>query len=71
LTALFPRTRTIAEADAIIVAPMDVLRLPLLALVGVPVYAEPLDPSVLFGGAVVIAGEFLDLWGERRCVRTE
>lgn len=66
LTAHYALTRAIAEADAIIVAPMDFLRLPLIALVGVLIYAEPLDPLILLGGAVVIAANFLNLWGERR-----
>jgi drug/metabolite transporter (DMT)-like permease len=45
---------------------MDFLRLPLIAVVGALIYAEPLDPIVLIGGAVVIAGNVLNLWGERR-----
>ena len=53
----------------IIVAPMDFLRLPLIAVVGAMVYAEPFDPIILFGGLVVIAGNALNLWGERRRAR--
>ncbi len=66
LTAHFSIARAFAFADAIIVTPMDFLRLPLIALVGAAVYAEPLNPWVLLGGLVVIAANFLNIWGERR-----
>jgi drug/metabolite transporter (DMT)-like permease len=66
LTAHFSLVRAFALADAIIVAPMDFLRLPLIALVGAWGYAEPLDPIVLLGGSVVVLANFINLWGERR-----
>lgn len=66
LSAHYSLVRAFALADAILVAPMDFLRLPLVAVVGALIYAEPLDPIVLFGGLVVIAGNVLNLWGERR-----
>jgi drug/metabolite transporter (DMT)-like permease len=66
LTAHFSLVRAITMADAILVAPMDFLRLPLIALVGVWVYAEPLDPIVLLGGGVVVLANLVNLWGERR-----
>ncbi|MGB3718855.1 MAG: EamA family transporter [Proteobacteria bacterium] len=66
LSAHYSLVRAFSLADAILVAPMDFLRLPLIAVVGALIYAEPLDPIVLIGGAVVIAGNVLNLWGERR-----
>jgi len=66
LSAHYGLVRAFALADAIIVAPMDFLRLPLIAVVGALAYAEAFDPIVLLGGAVVIAGNVLNLWGERR-----
>lgn len=65
LTAHLSVAKAFANADAIIVAPMDLLRLPLIALIGVLVYAEPLDPYVLVGGAVVVIGNLINLWYER------
>ena len=65
LTAHYSLAKAFASADAIIVAPMDLLRLPLIALAGVLLYAEPLDPWVLAGGAVVVLGNTVNLWGER------
>jgi drug/metabolite transporter (DMT)-like permease len=66
LTAHFSLVRAFALADAIIVAPMDFLRLPLIAFVGAWIYAEPLDPIVLLGGGVVVLANLINLWGERR-----
>ncbi len=69
LSAHYSLVRAFALADAIIVAPMDFFRLPLIAVVGAMVYAEPFDPIILLGGVVVIAGNVLNLWGERRAAR--
>jgi drug/metabolite transporter (DMT)-like permease len=66
LTAHFSIARAFALADAIIVTPMDFLRLPLIALVGVALYAEPLDSWVLAGGAMVVLANFINIWSERR-----
>jgi drug/metabolite transporter (DMT)-like permease len=38
------------------VLPVDYLRLPLIAVIGALFYAEPLDPFVLLGGAIVLGG---------------
>lgn len=65
LTAHFSIARAFSLADAVIVVPMDFMRLPLIALVGVALYAEPLNPWVLAGGALVIVANFLNIWGER------
>jgi drug/metabolite transporter (DMT)-like permease len=66
LSAHYALVRAFAIADAVVVAPMDFLRLPLIAVVGLLIYAEPLDAVVLFGGLVVIGANVLNLCGERR-----
>jgi drug/metabolite transporter (DMT)-like permease len=66
LTAHYSLARAFSLADSIIVAPMDFLRLPLIAVVGMLLYAEPFDPFVLTGGLVIIIGNLVNLWGERR-----
>jgi len=66
LAAHFSLARAFTYADAIIVAPMDFLRLPLIAFVGLLLYQEPLDPYVLAGGAIVVAGNLINLLGEHR-----
>ena len=49
-----------------VVAPMDFIRLPLIAVLGVLLYGEPLDPWVLAGGGIVVAGNLVNMGGERR-----
>lgn len=66
LVTHYSLARAFACADAMIVAPMDFFRLPIVAMIGVALYGEPLDPMVLAGGALVIGGNLLNLWGERR-----
>ncbi len=68
LAAHYGLTRAFALADAIVVAPMDFLRLPLIAVIGVLLYAEPLDPMVLAGAAVVVTANFINIWTEHRKV---
>lgn len=66
LGAHYCQMRAFALADAIIVAPMDFLRLPLIAVVGAMFYGETLQMSVAIGAAVVVAANALNMWGERR-----
>lgn len=65
LSAHFCLARAFAHADAVVVVPMDFLRLPLIACAGLLFYGEPLDPWILGGAAVIFAGNFLNVWGER------
>ncbi len=69
LMAHYCMARAFALADTLIVAPMDFLRLPLIALLGVSLYAEPLDWMVLAGGAIIISANVLNLLAERRMQR--
>ena len=66
LTAHYALAKAFTYGDTIIVAPMDFLRLPLIACVGVLLYAEPLDFWVLGGGIVVVLANLLNIRGERR-----
>lgn len=66
LTAHYSLTRAFALADAIIVAPMDFIRLPLIALVGASVYGEPLALAVGLGGALIVAANLLNIFGEKQ-----
>lgn len=53
--------RAMQHADAMVVVPMEFLRLPLIAVVGALFYAEPLDPLVFVGGALMVLGNVLNL----------
>lgn len=62
-------TNALALAPATVVTPMDFLRLPAIAVVGMLFYAEPLDPLVLLGAALIFAGNYLNIWAEARRLR--
>ncbi len=66
LGAHYCLTSALRLADATVVVPLDFLRLPLIAVVGLLLYGEPLDPFVLLGGGLVAVGIWLGLASERR-----
>lgn len=66
LTAHYCMSQAFKLADATVVVPMDFLRLPLIALVGVIFYSEALDWLVLVGGGVMLAGNWWNIWAEQR-----
>ena len=53
-------------ADAMVVSPLDFIRLPLIAVVGLLFYGEDWDVLILVGGAVIFSGNLINLWSERR-----
>jgi drug/metabolite transporter (DMT)-like permease len=59
-------TRAMKFADATVVVPIDFTRLPLIAVVGALFYAEPFDPLVLVGAAVIFVGTYYSLRREAR-----
>ena len=64
--AHYAMTRAMKYADATVVVPIDFTRLPLIAVVGAVFYAEPFDPMVLIGAAVIFAGTYYSLRREAR-----
>lgn len=61
LSAHFCMTKALSLADAMLVMPMDFLRLPLIAVVGYFLYQESIDVFLLFGAAVMLVGNMLAL----------
>ena len=61
LTAHYCLTRAVRIADATLVVPIDFLRLPLIAVVGMLFYGEPLELSIMLGAAVIFAGTFYSI----------
>ena len=57
-------TMAMRYGDVSIIAPMDFLRLPLIALVGWWLYNEALDYFVLIGGVLIFLGTFINIRGE-------
>jgi drug/metabolite transporter (DMT)-like permease len=66
LTAHFCLTSALGCAPASVVAPMEFLRLPLIAMVAMLMYGEPLQVAVFVGGAVVLSANLINIRAERR-----
>jgi drug/metabolite transporter (DMT)-like permease len=69
LTAHLSLARALRIADAALVVPLDFLRLPLIAAVGVLFYGESLEASILVGAAVIFAGTYYSIRRESRAGR--
>ncbi len=65
LSAHYCLTSALNVASASVVAPMEFLRLPLIAMLGMVLYAEPLDAFVFLGAAVIFAANMLNARGPR------
>jgi drug/metabolite transporter (DMT)-like permease len=61
LSAHYCMTRAFRIADAMVVVPIDFLRLPLIAVVGAVFYSEALELSIMLGAAVIFAGTFYSI----------
>ncbi|MEZ5779604.1 MAG: DMT family transporter [Paracoccaceae bacterium] len=59
-------TMALSLAPASVVTPVDFLRLPIIALVGMSFYGEALDPWVFAGGAVIFAANWINIRAENR-----
>ncbi|OYX45521.1 MAG: EamA family transporter [Rhodobacterales bacterium 32-67-9] len=66
LLAHFCLTKALTLAPASVVTPIDFLRLPLIGLVGMMLYAEPLDIWVFLGGAVIFAANWINIRAEAK-----
>ncbi len=66
LAAHYCVARALSRAPATIVAPMDFGRLPMIAVVGMLLYAEPLQAAVFAGAALVLTANLINLRAERR-----
>ena len=59
-------TTALSLAPATVVIPIDFTRLPLIALIGMMLYGEPLDAAVLIGAAIIFAANYLNIRAETR-----
>lgn len=64
LSAHYCMVRALALVDATIVAPLDFLRLPLIALVGFLFYEEGVDGFVLLGALLMVLGNYANIRAE-------
>ncbi len=61
LLAHFCLTTALSLAPANVVMPIDFVRLPVIVVVGVMVYAEPFDPWLVLGAVLIFAGNYVNL----------
>ncbi|WP_417727261.1 DMT family transporter [Roseovarius sp.] len=66
LLAHFCLTTALSLAPATLVTPVDFLRLPVIAIIGILIYAEPVDAFVIVGAMVIFGANYLNLWKETR-----
>jgi drug/metabolite transporter (DMT)-like permease len=66
LVAHFCLTKALSLAPAAVVVPVDFARLPLVALVGMALYGEPLQAIVLIGAAIIFSANYLNILSETR-----
>ncbi len=62
-------TTALSLAPASVVVPIDFLRLPVIAGVGVALYGEPLDPWVALGAVVIVGANWVNVARETRSRR--
>ena len=66
LTAHFCIARALALAPAIVVIPLDFLRLPLISLIGFLSYNEAFEWAVVFGAMLIFTAVLINLQAERQ-----
>ncbi len=66
LMAHYCLTNALAIAPATVVVPIDFVRLPAIAVVGMLLYNEALDFWVFAGAAIIFAGNYYNIWSETR-----
>lgn len=66
LLAHYCMTNALAIAPATVVVPIDFIRLPAIALIGMLLYNEAVDIWVFLGAAIIFAGNYLNIWVETR-----
>lgn len=59
-------TNAFRYGDAIMVVPIDFLRIPVIATVGMVLYGETFDPVILLGAAIIVSGIAWNLHDSRR-----
>ncbi len=66
LLAHFCMTKALSMASAAIVMPIDFARLPVIAVIGMAFYAEPLEWTVLVGACLIFLGNYTNIRAEIR-----
>ena len=59
-------TTALSIAPATLITPVDFLRLPLIAVIGLMIYGEAIDAAVLAGAAMIFGANYVNLWHDTR-----
>lgn len=70
ITAHFCFAKAFSHADAMVVIPMDFLRLPLAVIAGWFLYREGLDIFVIIGALIMFSGNLINISAEKRMTKT-
>ena len=62
-------TSALSLAPATVVVPVDLLRLPVIMLVGFSLYGEVIDIYVVLGALVIFGANYMNIWIETRAVK--
>jgi len=66
IVAHFSLVKALSIAPATVVIPIDFVRLPVIAVVGLIFYNEPIDALVILGALLIFGGNYLNIWSETR-----
>ncbi|MEH6445772.1 MAG: DMT family transporter [Oceanospirillaceae bacterium] len=66
LLAHFCITTALKLAPVMLIAPIDFLRLPIIAIIGASFYSEAINVWVIVGAVIVFSANFLNIWSESK-----
>ena len=66
LLAHFCIANALSIAPATVVIPIDFIRLPVIAVIGMLAYSEAIDIWIFVGALIIFAGNYLNIWAETR-----
>lgn len=69
LLAHFCIASALSIAPATLISPIDFTRLPVIAVIGLLLYDEPIDALVIIGAVIIFGANYLNLWSETRSTR--
>jgi drug/metabolite transporter (DMT)-like permease len=69
LSAHYTMTRALQLADVTIIIPIDFIRMPLIAVIGYFLYAEPLSLWIFIGAILIFSGNYFNIFYERKTTR--
>jgi drug/metabolite transporter (DMT)-like permease len=69
LVAHFCLTTALSLAPASVVMPVDFARLPIIAVIGMMFYNEPLEAAVFLGAAIIFGANYFNLMTESKALR--